>query len=423
MKKIIFITTLCLSLVVNLSAQELGSLNAGDSPYKNLREGKSHLITKFKLDDVRSRYKDTEDLLILRQIINDKNINRCATKVVAAIQNKLGLYSEEEVELAVLGLRLDESIDDVAAGILIKASNSKLSNSLARNDLTTEEESKAMEIYKTKVADLQNKNLCIEDTFREVVGKLAVSSNKYLKSLKHLNKLALNKKIIKADDFKVIEKMRVLKVHEWPLTLNNYRSNLDYIAKAFPNRVKESSQVVTDAARFRSKSSLRQSLHEKFNGTQIIMLANVVKSLKKRLDSTDVTIHINYVDEQSEIISLSPMEKFRFILKLLRKELATLNNGTLLNGQRANYIDIITAAYEVGYISSVEIEQFAGLEDIWNPKKTTKEKVMTWVKMFGGLSAVFLPPPFGFLSVMAIMLIDQQVSEAPINTDSDFNLL
>jgi hypothetical protein len=136
-----------------------------------------------------------------------------------------------------------------------------------------------------------------------------------------------------------------------------------------------------------------------------------------------VTIHINYVNQDSEIINLSPMEKFRFILKLLRKELATINNSSMLNGQRASYSDIITAAYEVGYISSQEIEAFASLEDIWNPKKTTKEKVMTWIKLFGGVSAVLLPPPFGFLSVLVIMLIDQQVSEAPVDPDSDFNLM
>ncbi len=424
MKNILLITTLCLSLSLNLFAQELRDLSAGDNSYKNLREGSSHLISDRKRSEINDLYQGSPDLDVLRKIINDKTINRCASKVVSAMQNSLGLRSDKEVELAVLALRLEDSLDDISAGILIKAADTNfIANPIAKNELTPEEETKALDVYKTKVLDLQNKTLCKEDTYRELVGKLSTTSLKFAKHLKHLNKLALNKNIIKETEYKSIEMMRATKVHEWPLTLSGYKSSLDTIAKSFPLRKKEESKLVTDASRFRSKASLRQGLYERFNGTQIIILANVVKSLKKRLDSKDIAVHINYVDQDSEIINLSPMEKFRFILKLLRKELATLNNGTILSGQRANYIDIITAAYEVGYISSTEIEQFAALEDIWNPKKTTKEKVMVWVKVFGGIASVLLPPPFGFLSVMAIMLIDQQIQDAPVDRDSDFNLL
>lgn len=424
MKNKLIITALCLSLSLNLFAQEQIDLNAFDNPYKNLREGSSHLISHNKKIEIDNLYRGSPDMAVLRKIINDKNVNRCASKVVSSIQNELGLISEKDIELAVLALRLEDSIDDVAAAILIKAADSSyIVNPIAKNDLTAEEEVKALAVYKTKAADLQNKTLCKEDVYRELVGKLTTASLKFGKHLKHLNKLALSKNVIKESDYKSVEVMRATKVHEWPITLSTYKSSLETIAKNFPLRKKEASKLVTDAGRFRSKTSLRQGLYEKFNGMQIIILANVVKSLNKRLDSKDINIHINYVDQESEIINLSPMEKFRFILKLLRKELATLNNGTILGGQRANYIDIITAAYEVGYISSTEIEQFAALEDIWNPKKSTKEKVMVWVKVFGGVASVLLPPPFGFLSVMAIMLIDQQVQDAPVNTDSDFNLL
>lgn len=424
MKTKLIIATLCSSLTLNLFAGEITTFLPSDSPYKNLREGNSHLITSHKEDEVTRLYKDTDAINSLRKIINDKTINKCATKVVSAIQKELKLGTEEETELAILGLRLDESIDDVAAGILIKAADTNfISHPIAKNDLTAEEEAKALEIYKGKTIDLKNQTLCIEDTYRSLVSKLNEGSYKFVKNLKHINRLALDKNIIKESDFKTVERLRAKKVHEWPITLSSYRSALDSIAKSFPTRKKEASKLVTDAGRFKNKTSLRQGLYERFNATQIILLANVVKSLKKRLDSKDIVIHINYVDQESEIINLSPMEKFRFILKLLRKELALINNSTMINGQRANYIDIITAAYEVGYISAEEIEQFAALEDIWNPKKTTKEKVMVWVKLFGGVASVLLPPPFGFLSVMAIMLIDQQVSEAPVNPDSDFNLL
>lgn len=424
MKTTLLITTLCSSLTLNLFAQEIAHLSPSDSSYRNMREANSNFISSKKEEEIKQLYKGTASLESLREVINDKTINRCATKVVKSIQSKLNVYSENETEMAILGLRLDESIDDVTASILLKANEIDTASSTnAKNDLTPAEENKAMEIYKSQVQSINDRSLCIEDTYRTLYKKLSEGSYKFPKEMKRINRLALNYGLIKDSQYKSLESMRASKVHEWPMTLTNYRTNIDAINKAFPKRVKEASKFVTHAGKFRTKTGLRQSLYERFNSTQIILLANVVQSLKKRLDSKDVTIHINYVNQESEIINLSPMEKFRFILKLLRKELATINNSSMLNGQRASYSDIITAAYEVGYISSQEIEAFASLEDIWNPKKTTKEKVMTWVKLFGGVSAVLLPPPFGFLSVLVIMLIDQQVSEAPVDPDSDFNLM
>ena len=424
MKTTLLIVILCSSLTLNLFAQEVIHLSASDSSYKNLREANSNFISSRKEQEITQLYKGSSSLESLREIISDKSINRCATKIVAAIKDKLGVYSSNETNMAILGLRLDESIDDVTTSILIKAQEiHPSSNTMAKNDLTSEEVKIALGIYKSESQMINDKSLCPEDSYRTLYAKLSEGSYKFSKEIKRINKLALKNGIIKNAKYKDLEAMRVSKVHEWPMTLTNYRANLDAINNAFPNRKKEASKFVTHAGKFRTKVGLRQSLYERFSSTQIILLANVVQSLKKRLESRDITIHINYVEENSEIINLSPMEKFRFILKLLRKELATINNSSMLKGQRANYSDIITAAYEVGYINAEEIEIFASLEDIWNPEKTTKEKIMTWVKLFGGVSSVLLPPPFGFLSVLVIMLIDQQLADAPVDPDSDFNLI
>jgi uncharacterized protein (UPF0147 family) len=423
MKKTI-LTTVVLSLTLNLFADEANNLpSVRDSIFKNTRESASELISNLQKDEVESLYKDTREIGILRSIISDRTINRCATKVIAKIKENLNLNNEKDVNLAVLGLRLDESIDDVSAKVLLNTNELSRSISIpfTKDELNGSEEEKALEIFKTKAKDIHDKNLCIEDTYRELVGKLAGSAPKFLRNLKQINKIALRDELINDSDFKTIEMLRRNKVYQWPLTLSEYAKSLEQIAKQFSGRVKESSTLVT-SVKFRQKKSLRQALYEKYNGTQIIILANMVKALKARLESKDITITINYIDRPSEIISLEPMEKFRFILKLLRKELANLNNSSLLGGQPANYMDLIAASYEVGYIKADEVEQLASLQEIWNPSITPKQKAMYWVKTFGGMASVLLPPPFGFVSVMAIMLIDQQIKDAPVNRDSDFNL-
>lgn len=389
-----------------------------------MREGKSHLINSINETEISKLYKDTKAIGVLRKIIADKSINRCATKVVSAIRNNLDLTHGENVQLAILGLRLDDSIDDVAANILIGATdlNLILPNPIAKDDLNSDEEDRAMKIFHTKTKDIKNKNLCIEDVYRDLVSSLANDSAKFVKNLKHINKIALDNNYINDNDFKVIERLRAKKVYEWPLSLSDYEQNLENVARMFPQRIKETAELITDV-KFRGKKSLRQSLYEKYDNNQIVLLANIIRDLKRRLDSKDVTININYVDQNTEIITLSPMEKFRFILKLSRKELATINNSTLINGKPASYIDIITAAYEVGYISSNEISAMASLQEIWNPQKTTKDRLIFWSQTFGGIASVLLPPPFGFVAVMAVMVIDQRASEAPIDRDSDFNLM
>jgi hypothetical protein len=420
------------SLSCNLFAQEIPVANetaadtVAENVYSNFRESASMLITDQNRDEVKKIYSGTKSLEILNKILADKNINRCATKIVAAIENQLDLRNDIETGKAILGLRLNESIDDVSASILNKANmlSRPLALPFAKDNLSSEEEEKALKIFATQAKDIKNKTLCMEDSWRSLVSKLASSSPKYVASLKHVNKIAHDENLINDSEFKTLEMMRVRKVHEWPLTLAMYGDSLESIAKKFPSRTKEESDLMTDktAGKFNHKTSLRQSLFERYNSTQIILLAGMAKELKERLVAKDITIVINYVDQQTEVINLSPMEKFRFIIKILRKELSLINNGTLLNGFPASYLDIITASYEVGYVSAAEIKQLVSLENIWNPKIATKQKVIAWGERFGGIASVFLPPPFGFASLMAIMLIDQYSSPIQINRDVDYNI-
>jgi hypothetical protein len=290
--------------------------------------------------------------------------------------------------------------------------------------LSNEEDRKILEIFKLNSKMLRNKDYCIEDSYRNLVAAFIRESPKFGKALKHINKLGLRNDMISESEYKMLEKMRIGKVVDWPLTLSLYHQSLKDLEEKFPGRTKESSSFITDKSQGKAqhKKSLRQELYEKYNSDQIRQIANMAKVLKDRLSSNDISINITYANQQVEIISLAPMEKFRFILKLLRKELFTLNNSSDLLGKNARYIDIITASYEVGYLKSSELQQLASLEEIWNPKLSAKEKVIKWGERFGGLASVLLPPPYGYVSMMAIMLIDQQVNQSSHPNELDINI-
>lgn len=409
---------------IRLFADEIDtSVQTNQSPYFNIREGASRLINITNEEEVSKRYKDTKEMGVLRKIILDKSVNRCATKIVGQIKTQLKIETADDVELAILGLRLDNSIDDVSADILLKANKVDVYSPIpiSNNRLTAEEEKDALTIFKTKKIDVNNEEFCIEDTYKDLVDKLYSKNTKFLKNLKHINKIAYSSGLISGAKFKTLEKLRYSKVYEWPLTLSEYSDQLDRVSKKFPARKIESADLVTKIISHQ-KISQRQSLYEKYDSTQIILLANIIRDMKLRLDSKEITININYGDRPTEVISLTSMERFRFVLKLLRKELSTINNSSLLNGRFASFMDLITAGYEVGYISSNEILQLSSLHEIWDPIKTKREKVLFWVQNFGGIASVILPPPYGFISMFAIMVIDQESSNLSVDRDPDYNI-
>jgi hypothetical protein len=424
MKKLFFIS-LIFSLIINnlLAIEVINPPFSEDHIFSNLRESSSRLISSSKAREIEKLYNGTKEIEILEKIISDRSINRCATKIIAKIKKDLSLNKKKDIELAILGLRSNDSIDDISADILIKANDLSvlISNPIARDSLNAEDEEEALKIYKNKAKDIHNGNLCFEDTYKNLVNNLSDSRPKFIKRLKHINKIALNNDLISDEEFKKIELLRINKVHEWPLTLSTYAQSLEAISKNFQTRKKESSSTITNV-KFRQKKSIRQKLYEKFDSTQIMLLANIVRDLKVRLESKEITIAIDYENQKTEIITLSPMEKFRCVLKLLRKELSTINNSSLLGGNTATYMDLIAASYEVGYISSLEIEQLASLQEIWNPSKTKKEKLFFWLKTFGDIASIVLPPPFDLVPVLAIMVIDYETSKAPVNRDPDYNI-
>ena len=397
--------------------------NLWASPYTNLREGKSRFILESEkplLQDILDRG-HTKD--VFSDLLNDTELNSCASKIVFEIKDQLKIDSPQELENTLKAMRFDNQIDDVALDLLLRVIplSDYQQNPFTSTLLNDEEENIALNIVKQHAKDMGDNSLCVEDSYRDLVFDLLNKNQKYSKYLKQIFKSAYKNEIISKGVYKTLDNLKQNKVHLWPMTLNEYKRSLQSIAKKFPDRHQEESDFVSAFTK-KDSPSLRQQLYQKYSYQQIILLGNLIANLKKRLDAKDISIDIQYENQSKEIISLTPMEKFRFILKQLRRELSNINNGTLLNGKTATYTDLIVASYEIGFISSNEISQLVSLQEIWNPTRTTKEKVLYWAKTFGGTASVLLPAPYGFISVLALMYIDQQLNSTTINHDLDYLL-
>jgi hypothetical protein len=132
-----------------------------------------------------------------------------------------------------------------------------------------------------------------------------------------------------------------------------------------------------------------------------------------------VTIQIEEDNEEVEVITLEPMERFRLAIKLLRKEMALLSLNTYFNGRSPDYMDLITASYETSLIPASELKELGGLQEIWNPTKTFWEKASVWIRTFSSVATIALPQPYGFIPALVLVVIEATVGKGSDNQPDD----
>jgi hypothetical protein len=103
--------------------------------------------------------------------------------------------------------------------------------------------------------------------------------------------------------------------------------------------------------------------------------------------------------------------------------MSLISLNTFFQGRSPEYIDIMTAAFETGVIAGSELDELALLEEIWNPKKTFWDKAQVWVRLFGTVASIALPPPYGFIPALAIVVIEMTVGKKDDKKTNDPTVL
>lgn len=394
----------------------------GQDYFTNLREGQSRFIgeaEKVRVQAMIDKHGRKNLKRRFREMFQTKEIATCASKVVKKLS---WLEMEQEgIESLAYAMREMNVVDDIVLDIVLKRNRIKFEGSfpaMQTGSINREE----IEAPYVKFRDTLADNGCEEDAFFSLTATLYKQGIKKNGKLKAANKVALKMGIVDQDQFELLESFRRAKVQYWRLSLRQYSYKLRALRRQIDRYGYEEGNFVTKENK-KAKASLRQYLFENFDYLQILMMGNLVEKMRKRLDSVDISILIRYADdEQTEIIPLEPTERFRFVLKLLRKEMTKLNQSNLFGNTRAHYAAVIAASYEIGSVPAIELEELASLEDIWNPEKTRMQRVMTWARMFGGVASVVIPGPFAFLPVLAVMVVDGFVQPNRPEDDQDISL-
>gem|GEM_PF-552761 len=267
------------------------------------------------------------------------------------------------------------------------------------------------------------KTSCFDEAYLALYGEM----NKLLKNIRdgQINALfieAYNKKLISDEVYLSLESARKNKLHQIKLTLAGYVTKINTLRTQYPLRDPSEKSTFINQEIPKQKISRRQKLLENYKDIQIIMMGNVVKRLRVRIESPKVEVLVYDHEALVETMALEPMERFRFAIKILRKEMSLLSLNTYFNGQAPDYLDILTAAYEIGVIPGEELDAVASLQEIWIPKTTFWEKGGMWVKAFASVASLGIPPPYGFIPTLLIVIIEATVFKKELPADDTSRL-
>jgi len=410
MKMVFFITLLWCHCVI------------GQGVFSNLREGPSRFIGEAEKVRIMAMYqkygqKNLENRF--SDMFQTEKVATCASRIIQKL-SELEQQQEGRASLA-YAIRDLDIIDDIALDIILKHNQIEYTRSFPSLSRNSVKENKIREDFYTFKSDLSD-GLCPEDAYIHLVRSLYKKGYSKNSTLKAANAVAKSNGFISKNRFKTLESFRRSKVHEWSLTLRTYRQKLLALRRHVDSYGHEDGDFVTKENK-KAKMSLRQYLYSNYSYLQILMMGELAQKMRKRLDSTDISILIRYADDQqTEVIPLEPMERFRFVLKLIRKEMAEINSTNSFKYSKATYAVVIAASYEVGAVAAIELEELSSLEEIWNPKRSRKDRMISWAKMFGGVASVVLPGPLGLLPVLAVMVVDGVVTQPKPARDQDISL-
>lgn len=402
--------------------------------FKNVREGKSY-YSKFIQDyAVKRTLKKTtrEDILDIYQGALKK---QDPTKLCAYDLNKeiTTALESRSIDIDLKGfiyvVRQENEIDDVVAKILLTAhevQTTSLSPKLEEdiippaNDEMTKSHLELIASFEKRFA----KGTCFDEAYRNYYAEL-LKQDKKIKSyqVEALNHKALQEKRITDEVYLALEQARLNEMEVGTLSLSSYQQKIRTLRIQYPLRDITEKSDFTSVKVKKMDSSRRQRLFENYTDLQIIMMGNVIKKLRARLeyDSVEISGYRNGVLQ--ETIPLDPMERFRFAIKALRKEMSLLALNTYFNGRSPDYMDLMIASYEIGIIPATELDAVASLEEVWNPKKTFWDKAGIWIKTFASVATIVIPPPYGFIPALVIVVIEATAGKSKDPNTNDPSVL
>ena len=401
---------------------------SGPVVFKNDREAKTYYSSPSDLKASQKASKDMESPILLstfEEALSDSvPENICSFDLLNTYERNLKKInpSFNELEGALIHNRSFNAYDDTVTRILLMSQKVR-SHRLtlpAPEELTIIPNTKPFQDAVKIISGFNKKerDLCLDEEYRNL-SKEIINLDKSIKPFhfKTLFHEAYQKKLISLQTYTFLEGAREHDLLSLNLTLKSYLKKINNLRLQYPlkDADEKSSFVTQEAPKF--SLSRRQHLLSQYTDLQIIIMGDVIKKLRTRLESPKAEILVYDRQNAIETIPLDPMERFRLAIKLLRKETTLLSTNTYFAGRVPDYMDLILSSYELGIIPASELEELSSIEEIWNPKRTFWQKADVWIRSLSSVATISLPQPFGFLPAMALVVIEMTAGKNSNNTN------
>jgi hypothetical protein len=387
---------------------------------KNDREGSSFYLDKHSPKTIAVTMTLVKDELpkIWHKIEKNPKVLKCDFTFYESLQNHLNqlVYPVAMTDFLLLSRSLNYIDDPVVDAInfvhQIKTSQPELSFLAKHKSEMDSSAEDIQKIYQQFTKSLTQQS-CASSALKSVSAKIKSQFEERelkkfkFKKLKYYHQFAFEKKWINQAQFTLLMQAFKEKLHVRSFDFANYISHKAILRSQSPLHDRNDKSSFVSKKMKKDKFSLRQSLYQRYDYSQILLMSEVLKKLRSRLSSKKVEIHqFDQHGVLAEVIQLAPMEIYYFAIDILRKEMSELRTNSVFQGKSPSYLDIIVAGFETGIIHSSEIEQIKLLEQVWNPDKTLYEKSEVWIRTFATLTSVLLPPPYGMIPILSLVIIE-----------------
>ena len=184
-----------------------------------------------------------------------------------------------------------------------------------------------------------------------------------------------------------------------------------------------------------NKITRRKILYSKYDASQIILLAQVLKKTSQRMGvDPDTKASVPYLIQEFETIQengqlvnyverieLDSQSQYNLARRLMRKDILALQMMTSFRAVQVTYDDVVMAALETGYLSLDDVTYVVKYDDLWNAEVSQTEKMLGFTFTVAGYSTFFLPPPWNVAGALALSIIEGVVDSKKIDGASNDN--
>lgn len=384
----------------------------GDSVVPNLKEG---AISAYDLKVNKRIYKKLSEQISLDRSIElneaymADNAQVCPVSYLEDINSKTKRYykkrDEKRVKAYLKILRQRGLLDDFT--YLRLNSYSKIFSKFLKPRTVDRDFSISraeLETLKSTVPGmLAAKRNCQSDNYRNLVIFIKNTLKiKYSSRVRNVLDKLYEQKLISKNDYRVLYVISKNKIDNEPISFSEYKEKLQKVIELSKTTTAEQTDFFLQFKDKKSKST-RIKIYEKYNHYQMYKLSKLVEKMMERLNAPAISVVIETQEGMEVDHEFSVAQQFRYSMWKLNDEINRLKLDSTFKGVGVAPMEVLAVAYELGTVTSEELEGLKEIIKIIVPMKKKKNSLRSIINTTLTAAPIVFPEVSTFIVLTSIL--------------------